>query len=138
MSYNVYNENGQLVLQNQPSSFTINNLEPLKTYSNYKVEDNQTHKTIVLKPFKTSAKPVQEIHINNPVINLSLSGNKTEQISFTTTPSDNTDTTTFTTNNQSIATVNGNGLVTAVSEGSTTIAVLVGSKSQPVQVNIGG
>lgn len=138
MTYNIYSPDGQKILQNQPSQITLNNLQPLHTYSNYKIEDNETGKTITLKPFSTYSKPVQSINISNPVINLSLSGNKSEQITFTTEPNDNTDLTNFTTSNQSVATVNGNGLVTAVGQGTATIAVLVGAKSQPVQVNVGG
>lgn len=138
MPYNVYDGNGNKILQDQPSTFTLNNLAPVTTYSNYKVEDTQTGKTVVLKPFKTSAKPATGVTVGQGIVNLSLSNNQTTQITPTVTPQDTTDVVSYTTSNQSIATVNGNGLVTGVGQGTAFITVLAGSQNTNVQINVGG
>lgn len=136
MPYNVYDENGTKILQDQPSTFTINNLTPLKSYSNYKIEDTQTGKTLVMRPFSTSAKPATGVSVQFNNISLDLNNNKTSQINVTPVPADTTDTTNFTTSNSSIATVSGTGLITAVGVGTTDITVLVGAQSTTVTVSV--
>lgn len=136
MPYNVYDENGTKILQDQPSTFTINNLTPLKSYSNYKIEDTQTGKTLVMRPFSTSAKPATGVSVQFNNVSLDLNNNKTSQINVTPVPSDTTDTTNFTTSNSSIATVSGTGLITAVGVGTTDITVLVGAQSTTVTVSV--
>lgn len=136
MPYNVYDENGTKILQDQPSTFTINNLTPLKSYSNYKIEDTQTGKTLVMRPFSTSAKPATGVSVQFNNVSLDLNNNKTSQINVTPVPADTTDTTNFTTSNSSIATVSGTGLITAVGVGTTDIIVLVGAQSTTVTVSV--
>lgn len=136
MPYNVYDENGTKILQDQPSTFTINNLTPLKSYSNYKIEDTQTEKTLVIRPFSTSAKPATGVSVQFNNVSLDLNNNKTSQINVTPVPADTTDTTNFTTSNSSIATVSGTGLITAVGVGTTDITVLVGAQSTIVTVSV--
>lgn len=136
MPYNVYDENGTKILQDQPSTFTINNLTPLKSYSNYKIEDTQTGKTLVIRPFSTSAKPATGVSVQFNNVSLDLNNNKTSQINVTPVPADTTDTTNFTTSNSSIATVSGTGLITAVGVGTTDITVLVGAQSTTVTVSV--
>ncbi|QHJ79144.1 MAG: hypothetical protein [Caudoviricetes sp.] len=136
MPYNVYDENGTKILQDQPSTFTINNLTPLKSYSNYKIEDTQTGKTLVMRPFSTSAKPATGVSVQFNNVSLDLNNNKTSQINVTPVPADTTDTTNFTTSNSSIATVSGTGLITAVGVGTTDITVLVGAQSTTVTVSV--
>lgn len=136
MPYNVYDENGTKILQDQPSTFTINNLTPLKSYSNYKIEDTQTGKTLVMRPFSTSAKPATGVSVQFNNVSLDLNNNKTSQINVTPVPVDTTDTTNFTTSNSSIATVSGTGLITAVGVGTTDITVLVGAQSTTVTVSV--
>lgn len=136
MPYNVYDENGTKILQDQPSTFTINNLTPLKSYSNYKIEDTQTGKTLVMRPFSTSAKPATGVSVQFNNVSLDSNNNKTSQINVTPVPADTTDTTNFTTSNSSIATVSGTGLITAVGVGTTDITVLVGAQSTTVTVSV--
>ena len=136
MPYNVYDENGTKILQDQPSTFTINNLTPLKSYSNYKIEDTQTGKTLVMRPFSTSAKPATGVSVQFNNVSLDLNNNKTSQINVTPVPADTTDTTNFITSNSSIATVSGTGLITAVGVGTTDITVLVGAQSTTVTVSV--
>lgn len=136
MPYNVYDENGTKILQDQPSTFTINNLTPLKSYSNYKIEDTQTGKTLIMRPFSTSAKPATGVSVQFNNVSLDLNNNKTSQINVTPVPADTTDTTNFTTSNSSIATVSGTGLITAVGVGTTDITVLVGAQSTTVTVSV--
>lgn len=136
MPYNVYDENGTKILQDQPSTFTINNLTPLKSYSNYKIEDTQTGKTLVMRPFSTSAKPATGVSVQFNNVSLDLNNNKTSQINVTPVPADTTDTTNFTTSNSSIVTVSGTGLITAVGVGTTDITVLVGAQSTTVTVSV--
>ena len=136
MPYNVYDENGTKILQDQPSTFTINNLTPLKSYSNYKIEDTQTGKTLVMRPFSTSAKPATGVSVQFNNVSLDLNNNKTSQINVTPVPADTTDTTNFTSSNSSIATVSGTGLITAVGVGTTDITVLVGAQSTTVTVSV--
>lgn len=136
MPYNVYDENGTKILQDQPSTFTINNLTPLKSYSNYKIEDTQTGKTLVMRPFSTSAKPATGVSVQFNNVSLDLNNSKTSQINVTPVPADTTDTTNFTTSNSSIATVSGTGLITAVGVGTTDITVLVGAQSTTVTVSV--
>lgn len=136
MPYNVYDENGTKILQDQPSTFTINNLTPLKSYSNYKIEDTQTGKTLIMRPFSTSAKPATGVSVQFNNVSLDLNNNKTSQINVTPVPADTTDTTNFITSNSSIAAVSGTGLITAVGVGTTDITVLVGAQSTTVTVSV--
>lgn len=136
MAFNVYNANGQMVLQNQPSSFTISNLEPNKTYTNYKVEDTNTGKTITLKPFMTSTKPATSVSADVSEMNLSLSSNNQGTINITYAPEDTTDTVKFTSGDLNIATVSDEGVITAKNVGNTYITVLLGAQSTSVKVNV--
>lgn len=138
MPYDVYDGNGNKILQDQPSTFTVTNLSPLKTYSNYKVVDTVTGKSIVLKPLQTSSKPATDVTTSQPILNLDVHNNPQMQISVQVSPQDTTDTTSFTTSDATVATVNGSGLVSAVGNGSTYVTVLVGSQTASVQINVTG
>ncbi|QHJ81974.1 MAG: hypothetical protein [Caudoviricetes sp.] len=138
MPYDVYDGNGNKILQDQPSTFTVTNLSPLKTYSNYKVVDTVTGKSIVLKPLQTSSKPATDVTTSQPILNLDVHNNPQMQISVQVSPQDTTDTTSFTTSDATVATVSGSGLVSAVGNGSTYVTVLVGSQTASVQINVTG
>lgn len=138
MPYDVYDGNGNKILQDQPSSFTVNNLSPLQTYSNYKIVDTVSGQSLVLKPLHTSSKPATSVSTTQPILNLDVHNNPQMQITVSVEPKDTTDTTTFTTSNSSVATVNGSGLVSAVGNGSTFVTVLAGSQSTAVQINVTG
>lgn len=138
MPYDVYDGNGNKILQDQPSTFTVTNLSPLKTYSNYKVVDTVTGKSIVLKPLQTSSKPATDVTTSQPILNLDVHNNPQMQISVQVSPQDTTDTTSFTTSDATVATVSWSGLVSAVGNGSTYVTVLVGSQTASVQINVTG
>ena len=136
MPYDVYDGNGTKILQDQPSAFTVNNLAPLKTYSNYKVVDTVSGKTLILKPLQTSSKPAEEVSTTQTILDLDLKSNPSMQINVVVSPTDTTDGTNFSVTDKSIATVSGNGLVTAVGVGSTNVTVMTGSQVATVQINV--
>lgn len=138
MPYDVYDGNGNKILQDQPSTFTVTNLSPLKTYSNYKVVDTVTGQSLLLKPLQTSSKPATGVTTSQPILNLDVHNNPQMQISVQVSPQDTTDTTSFTSSDATVATVSGSGLVSAVGNGSTYVTVLVGSQTASVQINVTG
>ena len=79
--------------------------------------------------------PVTGITLNKS--SLELTESETFQLTATITPSDATDkTVSWTTSNAAIASVSGEGLVTAISEGEATITASAGGKSAVCQVTV--
>lgn len=137
MSFNVYDENNNLRLQDQQNSFTINNLEPLHTYSNWKIVTSEG-KTMILKPFSTTTQPATSVDVQYKVVNLDTNSNQTTQITPTVLPADTTDSVNYTSPDSEVATVSPSGLVTAVGKGSCDITVLAGSANTYVHIIVNG
>ncbi len=85
-------------------------------------------------------KPPQEIPVSSVSLNQATAEmivGETVQLSATVLPSNATDKTlSWASSKQSVATVSGSGLVTALAEGSSTITVSVGGKSATCQVTV--
>ena len=85
-------------------------------------------------------KPPQEIPVSSVSLNQATAEmivGETVQLSATVLPSNATDKTlSWASSKQSVATVSGSGLVTALAEGSSTITVFVGGKSATCQVTV--
>ena len=75
------------------------------------------------------------VSLNKTSATLDLSGTKTVTLTATITPSNTTDTVTWSSNNNNVATVS-NGVVTAKSNGSCTIIATCGSKSATCSVTV--
>ena len=79
-------------------------------------------------------KPATDIKLNKSETTI-YTGN-TETLVATVEPSDTTDTVTWTSNKESVATVDSNGKVTAVAPGTATITATAGSKSASCTVTV--
>ncbi len=89
-----------------------------------KTEDgNETDKCIVTVTEKQI--PATEISINKTTLDLTVGGNET--LTATVTPSNSTDTVAWSSDKTNIATVDGNGKVTAVAAGEATITAKAGN-----------
>lgn len=98
-----------------------------------KTEDgNKTDKCTVTVTEKQI--PATEISINKTTLDLTVGGNET--LTATVTPSNSTDTVAWSSDKTNIATVDGNGKVTAVAAGEATITAKAGSKTATCTVTV--
>lgn len=96
-------------------------------------------KALVIKGASFAANKVETIVISEPIpcTGLSVSPttvsftalNATQQLTVTKTPADTTDTVSYASSNENVATVSSSGLVTCVGLGSATITVMCGEQS---------
>lgn len=96
-------------------------------------------KALVIKGASFAANKVETITLSEPVpcTGLSVSPttvsfttlNATQQLTVTKTPTNTTDTVSYTSSNESVATVSSSGLITCVGVGSATITVMCGEQS---------
>lgn len=84
--------------------------------------------------------PIENVNINKQKVELALKAGQTvtDQLTIDWSPKNTTEDTTisYTSNNPRIATVNNNGLVTAVAPGQTTIVAKLGSHTFNVEVKV--
>ncbi len=86
---------------------------------------------------ETPPEPVGVIDLNlelTAVNTVELTVGQTRRLKITVSPADNSDMLTFASNNPAIVTVDGNGLITAVGEGSTVIVIACSEKQIEVPV----
>lgn len=96
-------------------------------------------KALVIKGASFAANKVETITLTQPIpcTGLSVSPttvsftalNATQQLTVTKTPADTTDTVSYASSNENVATVSSSGLVTCVGVGSATITVMCGTQS---------
>ena len=111
-------------------------LDNLEFYSCQTWEDHTDRFSVVKTPVTITAapKPATDIKLNKSATTI-YTGN-TETLVATVEPSDTTDTVTWTSNKESVATVDSNGKVTAVAPGTATITATAGSKSATCTVTV--
>lgn len=99
-------------------------------------------KALVIKGASFAANKVETITLTQPIpcTGLSVSPttvsftalNTTQQLTVTKTPADTTDTISYASSNENVATVSNSGLITCVGVGSATITVMCGEQSAEV------
>ena len=104
-------------------------LDNLEFYSCQTWEDHTDRFSVVKTPVTITAapKPATDIKLNKSATTI-YTGN-TETLVATVEPSDTTDTVTWTSNKESVATVDNTGKVTAVAPGTATITAKAGDKT---------
>ena len=105
------------------------------TYQAVRVEDDKESERVDIPAFKTLPIGVENISIAPKTNNLEVGA--TRQLNITIEPSNATNQdVTYTSNDESIASVDNNGLITAVAEGEATITAEVDGKSDTATVNV--
>lgn len=136
MAYNVYKEN-ELIAENiEEKEYTVEGLDPDTEYSfsvSEVIGDKESEKAIV--NVKTKPIKVDSVTVSPKSNNLEVG--KTRQLNVTIEPSNATNQdTSYTSSDDGIATVNNDGLVTAIGEGEATIIVMADGKSDTATVNV--
>lgn len=136
MAYNVYKEN-ELIAENiEKQEYTVEGLDPDTEYSfsvSEVIGDKESEKATV--NVKTKPIKVDSVTVSPKSNNLEVG--KTRQLNVTIEPSNATNQdTSYTSSDDGIATVNNDGLVTAIGEGEATITVMADGKSDTATVNV--
>ena len=135
MAYNVY-KGDELIATIDEKEYTVEGLEPDTEYSFSVSEvlgDKESEKATVI--VKTKPIAVTGVTIAPKTNNLEVGA--TRQLNATVEPSNATNkSVAYTSDNEAIATVDANGLVTAIAEGTATITATVDGKTDTATVNV--
>ena len=92
--------------------------------------------TLTVLPASTVTKPATGVTINDSDLTMNIGDE--HQVDFTVQPSDTTDTPVWTSSDNSVATVDQNGKITAVGEGDAVITVTINGHSDTINVTVNG
>lgn len=136
--YKIYK--GDSVVVEGESPLTITGIDPntdveAGTYQAVRVDGQKESERVDIPAFKTLPIDVESVSVSPKNNNLEIGD--TRQLNVTIEPSNATNQdVAFTSDNEAIATVDANGLVTAIAEGTTTITVTVDGKTDTATVNV--
>ncbi len=136
MGYNVYQGNDLIIENIEEKEYTVEGLEPDTEYSfsvSEIIGDKESEKATVT--VKTKPIEVESVAVSPKTNNLEVGA--TRQLNVTIEPSNATNQdVAYTSSDEAIATIDANGLVTAVAEGTTTITVTVDGNTDTATVNV--
>ena len=136
--YKIYK--GDSVVVEGESPLTITGIDPntdveAGTYQAVRVDGQKESERVDIPAFKTLPIDVESVSVSPKNNNLEIGD--TRQLNVTIEPSNATNQdVAFTSDNEAIATVDANGLVTAIAEGTATITVTVDGKTDTATVNV--
>src|SRR5699024_1560739 len=131
---------GESVVVEGESPLTITGLDPNTavakgTYQAVRVDGDRESERVDIPGFKTLPIKVESVTIAPKTNNLEVDA--TRQLNVTVEPSNATNQdVAYTSDNEAIATVDANGLVTAIAEGTAIITVTVDGKNDTATVNV--
>lgn len=131
---------GESVVVEGESPLTITGLDPNTavakgTYQAVRVDGDRESERVDIPGFKTLPIKVESVTIAPKTNNLEVDA--TRQLNVTIEPSNATNQdVAYTSDNEAIATVDANGLVTAIAEGTAIITVTVDGKNDTATVNV--
>lgn len=134
MAYNIY-QGDDLIGTTEDKEYTVEGLIPNTEYSfsvSEVIGDEESEKSTVTVTTKYS--DVESVAVTPKNNNLEI--DETRQLNATVEPSTAKQDVSYSSSDDAIATVNGDGLVTAVAEGETTITVTAEGKSDTATVNV--
>ncbi len=131
---------GESVVVEGESPLTITGIDPNTEitegeYQAVRVEGDRESERVDIPTFKTLPIEVESVTVSPKSNNLEVG--KTRQLNVEIEPSNATNQdVVYTSDNEAIATVDANGLVTAIAEGTATITVTVDGKTDTATVNV--
>lgn len=136
MPYNIYQDDELIAEDVEDKEYTVEGLTPNTEYSfsvSEVIGDNESEKSDPIT-VTTKYSDVESVTVSPKTNNLEV--DDTRQLNATVEPSTAKQDVTFTSDNDEVATVNSSGLVTAVSEGETTITVTADGKTDTSTINV--
>lgn len=136
MSYNVYQGDNLIAENIEEKEYTVEGLTPNTDYS-FSVSQVIGNKESEKATVSVKTKPVSVVSVTVAPKTNNLEVDDTRQLNVTIEPSNATNQdVTYSSSDDGIATVNNDGLVTAIAEGEATITVTVDGKSDTATVNV--
>lgn len=135
MAYNVYKDDELIAEKINEKEYTVEGLEPNTEYSfsvSEVIGDKESEKETITVTTKYS--DVESVTVLPKTNNLEVGA--TRQLNSTVEPSTAKQDLSYSTNDEGIATIDASGLVTAISEGETTITVTAEGKTDTATVNV--